>query len=193
LQLAVLVEGRLTYSRGEYFALSEDNDPVGLLRRFEALIKSVPHYLASKEGELAKAEADLPRLAHQLEARPFAKQPQLDAAKARLAQLEKELTPKQESQTANGAPTDRAGHAVEALFGAGTDERRFHDVFRSLQTNGAIDRDAASAIARTFTGKDAAWPSREAALGAIETHFYDQSRQQEVQGQAPARHSAAAR
>jgi hypothetical protein len=31
------------------------------------------------------------------------------------------------------------------------------------------------------------------AYRAIETHFYDQSRQQEVQGQAPARHSAAAR
>jgi hypothetical protein len=165
------------------------------MRRFEALIKSVPHYLAAKEGELAKAEADLPRLANQLEAGQFAKQPQLDAAKARLAQLEKELTPKQETKTpqANGSLAEGVAQAVEALLGAGTDERRFHDVFRALQTNGAIDRDVAIAIARAFTGKDAAWPSREAALGAIETHFYDQSKQQEVQGQTPARHSAAAR
>ena len=196
LQLAVLVEGRLTYSRGEYFALTDENDPIGLMRRFETLIKSVPHYLAAKESELAKAEADLPRLARQIEAGPFARQAQLDAAKARIAQLEKELTPREEPKTqnaVNGALADGARQCVEALIGAGSNEERFDEVFRAMQINGAVDRDAAIAIARGFTGKDGAWPTREAALGAIETHFYEQSRGQEAQEQAPARQNAAAR
>jgi hypothetical protein len=196
LQLAVLVEGRVTYSRGEYFALTDENDPIGLMRRFEALIKSVPQYLAAKERELAKAEADLPRLARQIEAGAFARQAQLDAAKARIAQLEKQLTPREEPKiqnAMNGALADGPRQCVEALMGAGSDEERFDDVFRAMQMNGAVDRDAAIAIARGFTGKDGGWATREAALGAIETHFYAQSRGQEAQEQAPARQSAVAR
>ena len=190
LQLAVLVEGRLTYSRGEYFALSDENDPVGLMRRFEALIKSVPHYLAAKQSELAKAEADLPRLARQIEAGPFAKQAQLDAAKTRITQLEKELTPSEEPKaqlTVEGTSTDSVRTTVEALIGAGLNEARFDGVFRALQTNMAVDRGTAIAIARGFTGKDRGWATREAALGAIEAHFYEQSRGQD---RAPARQSA---
>ena len=93
----------------------------------------------------------------------------------------------------NGAPADGARQCVELLIGAGSNEERFDEVFRAMEVNGAVDRDAAIAIARGFTGKDGAWPTREAALGAIETHFYEQSRGEEAQQQAPARQNAAAR
>jgi hypothetical protein len=186
LQLAVLIERRLTYSRAEYFALTDGTDPIGLMRRFETLIKTVPLYLAARESELAKAETDLPRLVRQIEAGPFAKQAQLDAIKSRIAQLEKELTPKV-------APADEVRQAIAALLSAGSDEAHFDEAFRAVQTNGAFDSGAAIAIARGFTGKDGGWPTREAALGAIESHFYQQSRREAAQGQAPARQSAGTR
>ena len=89
----MFAKGRLTYGRGEYFALSEESDPVGLVRRFESLAKAIPKILGETEKALAAARADLPRLERQLTSPSFPRQDQLDAAKARLLQLEKELQP----------------------------------------------------------------------------------------------------
>jgi len=99
LSMSVLIGGRLEYGRGEWFALTGETDGVGLIRRFEGLIKGVPRYLATQEESLAKTEAELPRLERQLHAPAFTKQAQLDAGKKRLAELEAALKPKEQNGT----------------------------------------------------------------------------------------------
>ena len=98
LQLTVQIVGRLSYSRGEWFRLNEDIDPVGLVRRYESLLRGVPQFVAGKEREFVAAEADLPRLARQLAAPAFPRQAELSAANLRLAELEAELQPKEPNQ-----------------------------------------------------------------------------------------------
>ncbi|MEJ2229342.1 MAG: hypothetical protein P8Y67_14220, partial [Alphaproteobacteria bacterium] len=61
-----------------------------------------------------------------------------------------------------------------ALTHAGSDENAFNTVFAALMRDAAIDAETAQRIAGAYTGEDSAWPTREAALGAIETHFYAQ-------------------
>jgi hypothetical protein len=61
-----------------------------------------------------------------------------------------------------------------ALAHAGSDENVFSAIFSALMRDAAIDRETARHIAGAYTGEDSTWPTREAALGAIETHFYAQ-------------------
>ena len=100
LQVATVVEGRLAYARGDYFTITAETDPVGLIRRFETLIKSIPQFLAETETERAKAEMDLPRLERQLGCGPFPKLAHLEAAKARITALEEQLQPKEQERSA---------------------------------------------------------------------------------------------
>jgi N12 class adenine-specific DNA methylase len=93
LQFTTALQGGLGYSRGEWFAFNQDTDAVGLIRRFEGLLKNIPAYIAQLRTELDKANADLPRLESQITAPAFAKQAQLDEAKTRMLQLEQELQP----------------------------------------------------------------------------------------------------
>jgi hypothetical protein len=69
-------------------------------------------------------------------------------------------------------------------FDAARDEAEFHRVFTALQNDPAVDAKSARHIAFVLTGDR--HETREAALGGIETHFYQQRDQQE-QAQAPAR------
>lgn len=71
---------------------------------------------------------------------------------------------------------------------AARDEAEFHRLFTALQNDPAVDAKAARHIAFALTGDR--HETREAALGGIETHFYQQ-REQQVQAQAPARGTAA--
>ena len=106
LAAALLLEGRRTYEQ-DAFWLSEGSDPVGLMRRFERLVQAAPQALARHEDELAKAEEDLPRLARQLEVKPFPRQARLNEVKARVAELVEALSPKkqaQEEQTQSARP-----------------------------------------------------------------------------------------
>jgi hypothetical protein len=96
LQFTVLLDGALSYGRDEWFALNEDTDPVGLIRRFEGLIKGIPRFLAQKTEELEKARADLPRLERLIAAPAFGKQHQLDDARARMLRLEAALQPRRQ-------------------------------------------------------------------------------------------------
>ena len=73
-------------------------------------------------------------------------------------------------------------------FDAARDEAEFHRVFTALQNDPAVDAKAARHIAFALTGDR--HETREAALGGIETHFYQQ-RDQREQAQAPARGVAA--
>jgi N12 class adenine-specific DNA methylase len=93
LQFTTLLQGGLGYSRGEWFAFNEDTDAVGLVRRFEGLLKNIPAYIAQLRTELDRAKADQPRLTTQIAAGGFAKQAQLDEARTRMLQLEKQLQP----------------------------------------------------------------------------------------------------
>lgn len=246
LQLTVFAKGRLAYGRGDYFALSEDSDPVGLMRRFEGLLKAIPK-LVSETGEaLTAAEADLPRLERQLTHTAFARQDRLDAAKARLSKLEIELQPRNGkdavmsnedlsneewqqldqptretalavieqarcSGTRTGEPWQggeiyayphpgggmawgvdsrvanlyrgvmpaavcgmHQGDYIRSLQRVGTDEAAFHGAFTWLKADTKLSQQALTIIARTFCDSGEAWPDRAAALGAIETAFYDQ-------------------
>ena len=67
------------YSRDDDYPLSEDIDPIGLMRRCEGLIKSIPKLLEARQSDLAKAEADLPRLQRQLTPPSFAKSDRLQS------------------------------------------------------------------------------------------------------------------
>ena len=96
--MAVFAQGQLTYGRGEYFALSEESDPVGLIRRFEGLLKAIPKAATQAVEARMAAEADLPRLERQLTATAFAKHDRLAAAKAQLAQLEIALQPQERKE-----------------------------------------------------------------------------------------------
>ena len=58
LQFTMLLQGGLGYSRGDWFAFNQDTDAVGLVRRFEGLLKSIPAYIAQLRTELDKANAD---------------------------------------------------------------------------------------------------------------------------------------
>ena len=61
-----------------------------------------------------------------------------------------------------------------ALTHAGGDENMFSAIFGALMRDAAIDAETVRRIAQLYTGDDSAWPTRDAALGAIETHFYAQ-------------------
>jgi hypothetical protein len=78
--------------------LSDESDALGLIRRFEGLLKSIPKAVAQTAEALAEARADLPRLERQITATAFAKQERLAAAKAQLARLEIALQPQEKRQ-----------------------------------------------------------------------------------------------
>ncbi|MEJ2229256.1 MAG: hypothetical protein P8Y67_13740, partial [Alphaproteobacteria bacterium] len=69
---------------------------------------------------------------------------------------------------------DGAAAYSVALVHADSDENVFSAIFAALMRDAAIDAETAQRIAGAYTGEDSAWPTREAALGAIETHFYAQ-------------------
>jgi hypothetical protein len=104
LQFAPFLIGRASYSRGEWFSLNSDTDAVGLVRRFEGLLKGIPRYLANQIEELEAAQAQVPRLEKLTIASAFAKQGQLDEVLARMRQLEKELQP---SRNKDGEKVER--------------------------------------------------------------------------------------
>ncbi len=109
LAFSLSIEGRRRYSRGDdVYALNADIDPVGLVRRCEGLVKSIPKVLVAHEDELVRAEAELPRLERQLVSTGFAKGERLSDIKQRVAQLEKDLNP---ANTPNAAPETAGEHA----------------------------------------------------------------------------------
>lgn len=254
LQLAVFAKGRLTYGRGDYFALSEESDPVGLIRRFESLPRAIPKILGSTNEALTAARADLPRLERQLSGGPFARRDRLEATKARLLQLEKELQPQngkdaamniddlrneewrrldKETQEAvsaiigqvrrtglrsgdpwrngeiyayphpgggiawgvdgaagnlhRGVTPSQANGAgsidyLEHLEHARDNEGAFHAVFTTLSADPKLDDKALAAVAGAYCGRVEDWPERRAALGAIETAFYERRNGLQAQG-----------
>jgi hypothetical protein len=67
------------------------------------------------------------------------------------------------------------------LHRAGNDEGEFHQVFSKLKGDPGLDDKAVTVIAEAYCGVDEAWPERGAALGAIETRFYQQRDQPQIQ------------
>ena len=63
---------------------------------------------------------------------------------------------------------------LEALRAAGKDEVRFGNALAALRADAAIDQSMAVAIACAYAETAGDWVTREEALGAIETYFYDQ-------------------
>ena len=108
LQVEVGLTGRRFYSRAEFFPLSEETDPLGFVRRFEAILKQIPQAATSARAELARLEADLPRLERQMTPTPFARQDRLDVAKRRLMQLDTALQAEEAARTATPATSPAA-------------------------------------------------------------------------------------
>jgi hypothetical protein len=75
-------------------------------------------------------------------------------------------------------------------LGMARDEAEFHQLFSSLQSDPAVDTEAARHIAYALTGDPhLQHVSREAALGAMESYFYqehDQADQEQGQSQGGA-------
>jgi hypothetical protein len=73
-------------------------------------------------------------------------------------------------------------------FNAALDEAEFHRVFTALQGDASIDAKAARHIAFALTGDR--YATREAALGGIETHFYQKRDHHQLQEAKVARGGA---
>jgi hypothetical protein len=114
LQVAVAIEGRQSYWRGEFFPLTADTDPLGFIRRFEGLLRSIPQFATEQTEAKTKAEADLPRLDRQIAAGAFPKQAQLDAMSARIAELEEQLQPKEQEQPMTNDFADEQWNRLDA-------------------------------------------------------------------------------
>ena len=107
LSYTVEVMRRRSYTSYDSFYLSENIDAVGLVRRFENAIRRVPAVLKAEEAELAKANADLPRLERQLNTQAFARSDRLQAVKSRIAEIEKALQPHLPKARLRQIPTRR--------------------------------------------------------------------------------------
>ncbi len=130
LYYAIEVGRQRSYVRQESYLLSDQIDPVGLVRRFENCLKQVPAVLAAEERNLANARADLPRLERQLTGAAFARGDRLQAVKLRIAGIEKALQP-------DVPEAARKDEAMPAQLP--------HDILKS--TNGAESRaDAAAGL-----------------------------------------------
>jgi N12 class adenine-specific DNA methylase/predicted kinase len=86
--------GAAEYASATPFILTEGSDPVGMMSRFERLVREAPHLKTAAEMALAKAEADIPRLETAAKGTPFPRQARLDEAKARLVAIEQQLSGK---------------------------------------------------------------------------------------------------
>jgi hypothetical protein len=73
------------------------------------------------------------------------------------------------------------GSYLDRLHRAGSDEVEFHQAFSRLKDDAGLDDKAVTAIAGAYCGADEDWAERGAALGAIETRFYQQRDQPQVQ------------
>jgi hypothetical protein len=65
---------------------------------------------------------------------------------------------------------------LRELIAAGVDEDAFHLAFTQLRTSPSVSDQSVARIARGYTDDRNEIADRDAALGAIETHFYDQRR-----------------
>jgi hypothetical protein len=101
------------YSRDDDYPLSEDIDPTGLMRRCEGLMKAIPKLLEARQSDLAKAQADLPRLERHLTPPLFAKSDRLQTIKLRLSEIEKALQPDQDKQETPETAVVTPGHEGE--------------------------------------------------------------------------------
>lgn len=125
LSYTIEIERERGYAKQDTYLLSDEIDPAGLLRRFENCIKQVPAVLAAEEQELSKARADLPRLERQLTATGFARAERLNAVKARITEIEKDLQPAEHGAAKNGestalradTPVNAARSSISSLAG----------------------------------------------------------------------------
>ena len=102
------------YAKADSYLLTDQLDPVGLIRRFENCIKQVPAVLAGEEQTLVNARADLPRLERQLTATAFARSDRLLEAKARIAVIEKALQPDEPKPHKEIEPAPAGAHVLHS-------------------------------------------------------------------------------
>lgn len=90
-QYAFTIEGNVTYGQPVMNVLTEDADPLGLVRRIENILKDVPAMLAYQQAELDRARVTLTKLEAAAVEKPFPRQKEYDEVHDRLKVLNAEL------------------------------------------------------------------------------------------------------
>jgi N12 class adenine-specific DNA methylase len=88
------IRGTETYIAPEGFIVNDDTAPIGLVQRYERLVRDMPSYHQAVVRSIQNAEKDLPRLEALAKTTAFPKQGELDAANKRLNELGRALKPK---------------------------------------------------------------------------------------------------
>lgn len=88
IEVRAILNGATEYRSNDPFLISGESNPVGVMLRFERILKQIPGLKAATELALQKAEADLPRLRKAAEVTAFPKQAEIDRATARREALE---------------------------------------------------------------------------------------------------------
>ena len=90
-EITPVLTGQSDYRSTDSTLISPDTNPVGLVLRFERILKQVNGLRAATEIALSKAQADLPRLQAAAQEQRFPKQSELEAKIARRTELEIEI------------------------------------------------------------------------------------------------------
>ncbi len=114
-QIRPMLEGELLYGPPNgWMLLTDETDPVGLVKRYENILRDVPGVLERYKAELAKEEQDKPRLEKQAKGSPFPRQAEMERMLRRLQDLEgrapapqtaAEQQPVREQEPTKGAET----------------------------------------------------------------------------------------
>ena len=119
-RLMFSLEGAGRYFSAGWMNFSANSDPVGLVRRVEAMLSGMPKLLSDAQAELASIEAQKERLAAQAEGGAFAQQPRLDHVTSRIEELTRALssgrpTSAPSAPAKNKSAVDEFVEAVEEL------------------------------------------------------------------------------
>ena len=98
-EVSTFLEGEARYFSGRPFLLTDDVDPLGLIRRFEAPLRDIPGMAAEMPGVIKQRQESIARLEKQAESKPFPKRERLIETKRRLIELEAALKPKDPNKT----------------------------------------------------------------------------------------------
>lgn len=102
IEYALTVHGEAQYGGPNFQVLTEDADPVGLVRRIENALASVPAMANFTAAELERAKTTLKKLQAAAVKKPFPRQKELDETSARLKQINDEF--KKESEPKKPGP-----------------------------------------------------------------------------------------
>ena len=150
LEFRPTLKNRNKYS-GANGILTAETDPIGLVRRFENLLRDVPAIIQHGRDQKAEYEKDIPRLTKQSQVSDFPKAQALVEAKARHKELTEALTPKKPDPNAPQKPED--GEAV-TLGAIRSNQTRTPEFKRWFEGSKIIDDNGDPMVVHHFTYND---------------------------------------